>query len=164
MASGSSTNAFAVSIGIRTPSARWIEMPPRMFWPAPATCVYDGPYVATPLVPSSSATAVWRKSFGAAAAHWDTVTGFTSGDEKSSASSTVRSVTATIAIVASFTRSYRRLAPVHSTAGEGCCGYGTALTAGEPLRGGARGGRGRRQGARRPAGAGGRATAASGRS
>ena len=53
-----------------------------IFWAAPAVWLYGAPYVAVPLVPSSSVTAVATKSLGAAFDHDCRVMALSSGEPK----------------------------------------------------------------------------------
>ena len=82
----------------------WRETGP-IFWAASGVWLYGAPYVAVPLVPSSSVAAVATKSNGSAWLHRDRVICFSSGEENTSARATVSNATTTKAITNSFTMS-----------------------------------------------------------
>ena len=64
--------------------------------------LYGGPYVAVPLVPSSSVMAVCAKSTGSTVDHDLSVMAGSSGEEKTTARSTMSTATARKATKASF--------------------------------------------------------------
>ena len=101
---GRMTKARAVSIGIRTPGMDCRSTGPT-FCAAPGVFVYGGPYWATPLVWFSSVISVATKSLGLALAHPAMVTGRSSGDENTTASPTLRTVTTRSAMKNSLTMS-----------------------------------------------------------
>jgi hypothetical protein len=98
LASGSSTNVRAVSIGCRTPVIFAGANSSLCNWPL---ALYGCPYPAVPLVPSSSVAAVARKLSGATCTQLRTVSGGTSGEDSTTARPTVRTSATSAAIVPS---------------------------------------------------------------
>ncbi len=98
---GPMTKSCAVSMGWWTPNHCSGSKKP-MCCVASGVELYGGPYVAVPLVPSSSVMAVWAKSTGLTMDHVLSVTAGSSGEEKTTARRMISTATARKATKASF--------------------------------------------------------------